>query len=69
MSVVGNTIAYYEARKGGPSKKDLNKKPITNLGKFVGTEMWSMNSFPAKSIVELMKLTEEFEDSIDSTNN
>ena len=31
---------------------------------FVGTEMWLKSSYPVKSIKELMRLTEEFEEGI-----
>lgn len=48
----------------GPSKQDLNKKTIVNSTKFVGTEIWNEKSFPVKSIVELMRLTDEFEDNV-----
>lgn len=46
----------------GPAKSDLNKKAITKSVSFVGTEMWVESSFSVKSIKELMRLTEEFEE-------
>ena len=40
---------------------DLSNKEI--VGKFDGySEAWSKSTFPVKSIKELMRLTEEFED-------
>jgi len=48
----------------GPAKSDLNKKAITKSIGFVGTEMWLKSSSPVKSIKELMRLTEEFEERI-----
>jgi hypothetical protein len=42
---------------------DLSNKEIA--GKFDGySEAWSQSTFPVKSIKELMRLTEEFEDSL-----
>jgi hypothetical protein len=46
----------------GPAKSDLNKKGIIKQVSFIGTEMWVQSSFSVKSIRELMKLTEEFEE-------
>jgi hypothetical protein len=42
---------------------DLSNKEIA--GKFDGySEAWSKSTFPVESIIELMRLTEEFEDEI-----
>jgi len=46
----------------GPAKGDINKMRKVDSKAFVGTEMWSKDSFPANSISELMRLTEEFEE-------
>jgi hypothetical protein len=46
----------------GPGKGDINKISKADSKAFVGTEMWSKDSFHANSINELMRLTEEFED-------
>ena len=46
----------------GPPKKGLNQRMVLESLTFVGTEMWVKNSFPVKTIKELMRLTEEFEE-------
>ena len=48
----------------GPAKDNINKKKVASPAGFIGTEMWIESSFPVKSIKELMRLTEEFEDSL-----
>ena len=52
----------------GPAKSDLNKKAIAKSVSFIGTEMWLQSSFSVKSIKELMRLTEEFEEEKSVTN-
>jgi hypothetical protein len=46
----------------GPAKADINKNRALSPASFMGTEMWIKSSFPANSIKELMRLTEEFEE-------
>jgi len=49
--------------KMGPRKDKIFIKSLgEDQDKFVGTEIWSKSTFPVKSIKELMRLTEEFEE-------
>ena len=53
------SLCLWQKRNKGA---DLSNKEIA--GKFDGySEAWSKSTFPVKSIKELMRLTEEFEDS------
>jgi hypothetical protein len=49
--------------KMGPRKDKIFIKSLgEDRDKFVGTEIWSKSTFPVKSIKELMRLTEEYEE-------
>jgi len=49
--------------KMGPRKDKIYVYSLGEDGnKVVGTEIWSKSTFPVKSIKELMRLTEEFEE-------
>ena len=49
----------------GPAKSNLNNKAISKSERPIGTEMWVKDSFYVKSINELMRLTEEFEEKLE----
>jgi hypothetical protein len=49
----------------GPAKNNINNKAISKSDRSVGTEMWVRDSFYVKSINELMRLTEEFEEKLE----